>query len=210
MKWLVLLASAAVPLTAQSVFYSKHFPGSLPAYVSVEISKNGSAVYKEAPDDDNPVEFRIPDAETQEVFALAEKLDRFKRPLESGLKVARMGDKTFRFVNGDEKNEVKFNFSLDENARVLLDLFERMTETQQLLFILERSVKFDKLGVNKALLQVESAWDRKRIVGPDRFLPLLDRISKNGSYLNMARERSGALAAAFRNPPEKVAATEQK
>jgi hypothetical protein len=209
MNWILPLAAAA-PLLGQSVFYSKHFPGSLPAYVSVEISKDGSAVYKEAPDDDNPVGFKMPDAETQEVFALAEKLERFKRPLESGLKVARMGDKTFRFINGEEKNEVKFNFSLDEDAKLLLDLFERMTETQQLLFMLERSVKFDKLGVNQALLQVEAAWDRKRIVGPERFLPLLDRVSKNGSYLNMARERSGALAAAFRNPPPKNAATEQK
>ena len=209
MRWVSCVA-AALPLFAESVFYSKHFPGSLPAYVSIEISKDGSAVYKEAPDDDNPIEFKMPEGETLELFALTERLDRFKRPLESGLKVARMGEKTFRFTNGAEKNEVKFNFSLDENARVLLDLFERVTETQQLLFILERSVKFDKLGVNNALLQVESAWDRKRIIGADRFLPLLDRVSKNGSYLNMARERAGTLAQAFRDPPQKTAVSEQK
>lgn len=193
-----------LPLAAQSVFYSKHFPGSIPAYVSVEVSKDGSAVYKEAPDDDNPVEFKMPAPETQEIFALAEKLEHFKRPLESNLKVARMGDKTFRFVNGEEKTEAKFNFSLDEDARVLLDVFERITETQQLLFVLERTVRFDKLGVNKALLQIEAAWDRNRIVGADRFLPMLDRVAKNGSYLNMARERAGALAQAFRNPVAKA------
>lgn len=193
-----------LPLAAQSVFYSKHFPGSIPAYVSVEVSKDGSAVYKEAPDDDNPVEFKMPEPETQEIFALAEKLEHFKRPLESNLKVARMGDKTFRFVNGEEKTEAKFNFSLDEDARVLLDVFERITETQQLLFVLERTVRFDKLGVNKALLQIEAAWDRNRIVGADRFLPMLDRVAKNGSYLNMARERAGALAQAFRNPVAKA------
>src|SRR5687767_5344635 len=122
-----------------------------------------------------------------------------------------MGEKTFRFVNGDEKHEVKFNFSLDENAKVLLDLFERVTETQQLLFLLERSVRFDKLGVNKALLQFESALDRKRIVGPDRFLPMLDRVAKNSSFLNMARERAAALAQSIREPqPIAAAPTEQK
>lgn len=207
---IVLPLLFAAPLFAQSLFYSKHFPGSVPAYVSVELNKEGSAVYKEAPDDENPVEFKMPEADTQEMFALVEKLDRFKRPLESGLKVARMGEKTFRFVNGAEKHEVKFNFSLDEDAKVLLDLFERVSETQQLLFLLERTARFDKLGVNKALLQIEAAWDRKRIVGPERFLPMLDRVAKNGSYLNMARERAGALAEAFRNTPVKSAATEHK
>jgi hypothetical protein len=210
MKHCVLLV-AALPLLGETVFYSKHFPGSVPAYVSVEVSRDGSAVYKEAPDDDNPVEFKMSASEIEQIFSLADKLEHFKRPLESGLKVARMGEKTFRFVDGDEKHEVKFNFSLDPDARSLADHFERVTETQQLLFLLEKSVRFDKLGVNNALLQVEAAWDRKRIVGPERFLPLLDRVAKNGSYLNMARERASALAQAFRNPaPTTTAATEQQ
>jgi hypothetical protein len=200
MKGLASLLVAA-PLLAQTLFFSKDFPGSMPAYVSVQVSRDGSAVYQEAPDDPDAVDFKLPETTVQEMFDLASKLDHFKRPLESGLKVARMGEKTFRFIDTGAKHEVKFNFSIDENAKLLLDLFERVTETQQLLFTLERSVRFDKLGVNKALLQIESAWDRKRIVGPERFLPLFERVAKNGSYLNMARERAGALAQAFRNPP---------
>ena len=35
-----------------------------------------------------------------EMFDLAEKLDQFKHPIESGLKVANMGTKTFRFEDG--------------------------------------------------------------------------------------------------------------
>lgn len=192
---------AVLPLAAQTVFYSKSFPGSVPAYVSVEVQKDGTAVYKESPEDENPVDFKMPPAETQEIFALAEKLDRFKRQVESGLNVAKMGEKTFRFVDATGKNEVKFNYSLDLDAKALLDLFERVSETQMLLFELEKTARFDKLGVNKSLLQIESAWDRKRLVGPERFLPMLDRVAKNGSYLNMARERAGALAEIFRNPP---------
>ena len=81
-----------------------------------------------------------------------------------------------------------------------------MTETQQLLFDFERTARFDKLGVNNSLLKIEAAWDRKRLVGPSRFLPLLDRVAKNDSYLNMARDRAAALAAAFRAPKPKTAA----
>ncbi|MBI1898706.1 MAG: hypothetical protein HYZ57_09970 [Acidobacteria bacterium] len=192
--------SAAPSLPGQRVMYTKSFPGSVPAYVGIELSSDGSAVYKEAPDDEQPVKFQIPREAAGEIFALARKLDRFKRPLEANLKVANMGIKTLRWEDGAEKNEVKFNYSLDLDAKALTDWFERLTETQLHLFALERAVRFDKLGVHKAILQVEAAYDRQRLVGLERFLPMLDRVAKNESYLHMARERAAALAAAFRNP----------
>jgi hypothetical protein len=166
--------------------------------------KYGEAVYKEAPDDQDPISFKVSPEDTNEIFNLIEKLDRFKRPLESNLKVANMGMKTFRFEDGATKNEAKFNYSLDPDANLLLDWFERMTETQRLHFDLERTAKFDRLGVNKTLLQIEAAYDRKRLIGVDRFLPLLDRVAKNDSYLHMARERAAALADTFRNPKPKT------
>ena len=102
---------------APRLFYSKSFPGSTPAYVQITLDKSGEAVYREAPDDDLPLKFQLTEAETAEVFALAEKLDYFKHPLESGLKVAFMGTKTFRYENGAEKTEVKFNYSEDPTPR---------------------------------------------------------------------------------------------
>lgn len=206
MKAAILLLTPVV-LFADSipkVLYTKSFPGSIPAYVSVELLRNGQAIYKEAPDDENPVSFKVSPEDTGEIFNLVDKLEHFKRPLESNLKVANMGMKTFRFEDGTAKNEAKFNYSLDADANLLLDWFERITETQRLQFDLERTAKFDRLGVNKTLLQIEAAYDRKRLIGVDRFLPLLDRVAKNDSYLHMARERAAALADAFRNPKPKI------
>ena len=202
---LLLTASTLFAATGPVVTYTKSFPGSVPAYVSVTIQKDGRAVYKEAVDDEDPVSFKISAEEVQMLFGLADTLDHFQNPLESGLKVANMGKKTFAWQDGAQKHETSFNFSLDENAKTLLDWFERVTETQQLYFALERTVRFDKLGVNKSILQVEAAWDRKRLVGPERFLPLLDRVAKNDSYLHMARERAAALAEVFRNPKPRPA-----
>jgi hypothetical protein len=207
MKAAVLFLAAAGLFAADSIpkiLYTKSFPGSVPAFVSVELLKNGQATYKEAPDDADPISFKVSPEDTNEIFNLVDKLERFKRPLESNLKVANMGAKTFRFEDGATKNEAKFNYSLDADANLLLDWFERMTETQRLQFDLERTAKFDRLGVNKTLLQIEAAYDRKRLIGVDRFLPLLDRVAKNDSYLHMARERAAALADAFRNPKPKT------
>jgi hypothetical protein len=208
MKPAALLAFAFTALCANEsaprILYTKSFPGSVPAFVSVELHKTGEAIYKEAPDDEQPVDFKMSAEDAAQIFSLVDKLERFKRPLESNLKVANMGLKTFRFEDGAAKNEVKFNYSLDEDARVLTDWFERITETQRLHFDLERTAKFDRLGVNKTLLQIQSAFERNRLVGPDRFLPLLDRVAKNDSYLHMARERAASLADAFRNPKPKI------
>lgn len=191
------------------ILYSKSFPGSTPAFVSISVHRDGRGEYREAPDDENPLRFTLSEGEVGEIFALSDKLGRFTRPLESGLKVANMGIKTFRYEDGKEKNETKFNYSLDLDARQLADWFERIIETELHLLNLEKTVRFDKLGVNNALLQLEASWDRKRLVAPQQFLPLLERVIKNDSYLHMARERAAALADVFRAvqaPPQPKAA----
>jgi hypothetical protein len=199
MKWLAALLSCSGLCAAEArLFFSKSFPGSTPAYVAITVDHSGAGEYKEAADDDNPLKFQLSAADTAEMFGLADKLDRFKRPLESPLKVAQMGMKTFRFEEEGKSTDVKFNFSEDADARSLLDWFERISETGQNYYALERAVKYDKLGVNQALLQFNIAMDRKRVVSPQLFLPMLDRVAKNATYLNMARTRAANLAEAIR------------
>lgn len=202
MKVFVFLATAATLAAAEpALFYSKSFPGSVPAYVSITLARDGEAIYKESPDDEAPAKLKLAKEEVDEMFTLAEKLEQFKRPLESGLKVAFMGEKTFGWqVDAANKQEQKFNYSQDPDANKLLDWFEKITLSEVLFFQLQRTVRYDKLGVHKSILQVEAAWDRQRIVGLDQFLPLLDRVAKNSSYLNIARERAAGLAEVMRAP----------
>jgi hypothetical protein len=200
----VLSAAALMAADLPKIVYSKSFPRSTPAYVEIVVDKEGHGVYKEAKDDESPMEFQLAPAEAEAVFDLAAKLDHFSKPLESSLKVAFMGDKTFRWENGAEKREVKFNFSMNVEAQQLWDWFERMAETEQRFAVLDNSAHFQQLGVNDALLQFEAALDRKRLVALAQFLPLLDRIAASERYMHMARERAAALAEAIRNPPPKA------
>ena len=202
MKWSSILLFASVLFAGDGprLFYSRSFPGSVPAYFQVTLEQNGDAEYREAPDEDNPLKFHLTEAETHAVFGLAEKLDYFKHPLESPVKVAFMGAKTFRYENGEGKSEVKFNYSEDPSARELMDWFERMGESAEHRIELERTAKYDRLGVLKSLLLLESAMDRKRLVGMDQYLPMLDRIAKNESYMHTARARAAEIAEAIRNP----------
>jgi hypothetical protein len=177
--------------------FTKSFPGSVPEYVEISVEKNGTAVYKEAPDDNNPITIQLAQTDADAMFALSDKLDHFTRPLESGLKVAFMGKKTMRYDDGTP-HEAQFNYSADPDAQALLDWFERIAETERGYIELERTVKYDKLGVQNALILIQAARDQKRLIAPQQFLPLLDRIVKNESYLHMARERAAAFAGEIR------------
>jgi hypothetical protein len=199
--WWLLTASAVFAADLPRITYSKSFPGSTPAYVAIIIDKSGRAEYREAPDDNDPLLFQLAEKEAGEIFGLAEKLGRFTRPLEANLKVANTGLKTFRYESGQEKQEVKFNYSMDPDARLLWDWFERITESEQHFINLQRAARYDKLGVHKALLLLEASRDRNRLVAAQQFLPLLDRIVKNESYLHMARVRAANLADSFRASP---------
>lgn len=186
---------------APRLFYSKYFKGSVPEFSAITVERSGEVTYQEAKEDDNPIRVQMSEAETREIFELAEKLDRFKHPIESGLKVANMGTKTFRFEDGPEKHEVQFNYSLDTSAQALLDAFERIAESEQDFINLDRAAHYDKLGVNDALLLLQISLEHKRLVAIQQFLPLLDRIAKNDSYLHIARERATGLAETIRKPP---------
>jgi hypothetical protein len=202
MKWslILLFASALFAGDGSRLVYSKSFPGSVPAFMQVILDKSGNIEYREAEDDELPIKFQLSGADTQTVFDLAGKLDYFKRPLESPLKVAFMGTKTFRYENGDQKSETKFNYSEDLAARDLQDWFERMAESAEHHIGLDRAAKYDKLGVVKALTVLESAMERKRLVGLEQFLPTLDRIAKNETYMHTARARASEIAEAIRAP----------
>jgi hypothetical protein len=205
-NWLLCLVAAALPAgpafsaDGPRLFYSKSFPGSKPAYVQINLARSGDVEYREAPDEDNPIRFHLSDTDTQEIFGLVEKAGSLKRPLEAHLKVAFMGTKTFRYENGSEKNEVQFNYTQDPAGQMLADWFERIAETAQRRIDLERTAKYDKLGVVDSLLQLEISLDKKRLLAPEQFLPLLDRVANNESYMHTARTRAAEVATAIRNP----------
>jgi hypothetical protein len=185
---------------APRLFYSRAFPGSKPDYIQIVVEKSGDAVYQEAVDDDLPLKFKLKPEDTTAIYELAGKLDHFKHPLEAPVKVAFMGTKTFRFIDGDDKTEVKFNYSEDPSAQQLQDWFERMAESAQRRIELERAAKYDHLGVDQALNGIEESFENGRVVAPEQYLPMLDRVAKNETYMHQARAKAAELAEYIRKP----------
>lgn len=195
---LMALAAVSTLAAADRLVFRKSFPGSKPPYVEITLGRDGAAEYREDPKDDNPVIFKMKQTETDVYFDLAAKLDHFAKPLESGLKVANMGKKTLRWEGEGGPKEQSFNFSELQEAKDLLDLFEKIAQSERNFIELEYAVRFDKLGVNKAVLNLETTRDQGRLAAPEQFLPLLDKAAANEAIMNMARSRAAALAESIR------------
>lgn len=179
---------------ADAIFFSRTFPGSAPPYFEVEVDSDGHAVYREAPDEEDPLTFTLVAGDRDWLFAQTQELELFNRELASKRKVAFTGDKVLRFESDSEtKGEAKFVYTENKVAAELVTWFLRVSETERYYIDLERAVQFDRLGVNNALLALHTAYDKGRIVAPEQFLPLLEKVVAQQKIMHVARARASAL-----------------
>ena len=59
-------------------------------------------------------------------------------------------------------------------------------------------MRYDRLGINDALLQFESDLNRGLLPEPQRLLPLLDQITSDGKFVDIARQRARTLGERLR------------
>ena len=95
---------------------------------------------------------------------------------------------------------MKFNYTLDESATQLLNIFEGLARQESDLSTLVRVMRYDKLGVNDAVLQIETDYNNKLFPEPERFLGALDQVSADDKFIDIARQRARSLASRIRNP----------
>ncbi len=208
----LLLLNCATLAATPRLTYTRAFPGSSPEYFRITVDAAGNLEYSEALKDDQPVRAHMAESETAPLFDMAGKLDYFKTPLESGLRVANTGKKVFRYEDGNgASSETTFNYSVNETAQKLLEKLEQIGASERAYLDLDRTIHFDKLGVNDALAEIEALWVRKQLAAPEQFVPLLTRVASHESFMHLARERAARLKDEFEKPqPATVAASDPK
>ena len=95
-------------------------------------------------------------------------------------------------------HETQYNYTLNHAATQLAMIFEGLSQQQQDLDLLEQKLKYDRLGVNDALLQFEKDLAQRTLPEPERLLPVLDRIAADTRVVDVARQRARALAERIR------------
>jgi hypothetical protein len=198
--WLLVPAAGANPGGA-TVTYRRVFKGSSPEFIEVKISEQGKSTFdiRQLDEDTDPEPFDVGAAVQKRIFDLAAELKYFAiANLDIQKRIANLGQKTFRYENGAEVHETSFNYTLNPQAAQLMQIFEGLARQQQDLVLLQRQSKFDRLGVNDALMQFESDMDHRLLPEPERLLPVLDQIAADSHFVEIARSRARALAERIR------------
>jgi hypothetical protein len=198
--FLCLLACAfAAGAAGSAVFtYRRIFKSSTPEFIEIKIDENSdkaSYEIRQLDEDPGAAAFEIGAPLRQKIFELIGQLHYFNGlDLDIHRKIANLGEKTFRWERGSEAHEVKFNYTVNTAAAQLLQICEGLARQQELSEILQRRIKYDRLGVNDALLELETDLSKGVLPEPQRLLPLLDQIAGDYRFVYIARQGAGALA----------------
>lgn len=191
----------ATPNDGATITYRKVFKSSYPEFTEIKISQSGAATYdvRQLSDPSAPQAAQISAPLAARIFGLAAKLHNFDGiDIEMHHRVANLGEKTFTYQRGAETHSVIFNYTLNEPASQLLAIFDDLARQQTDLSDLERTMRYDRLGVNDVLMQLEKDYDNKLFLQPDQFLPALDQLAADSHFIDIARQRARSLAARIR------------
>jgi hypothetical protein len=211
LKFLVVLAvlfvasvtgATAAPSSAKLAF-RRVFPSSTPEYIEISVREDSDAAtfeIRQLDEEPGSLPFEVSPALRAKMFALAAELNHFQKlDLDVHRRIANLGEKTFRWEQGSQKFETKFNYTLNSSATQLLQIFEGLARQQEHFVLLSRRMRYDRLGINDALLQFETDLNHGLLPEPSRLVPLLDQISSDSKFVEIARQRARNLADRIRH-----------
>jgi hypothetical protein len=194
--------SAPAPSGAKLTF-RRVFKGSSPEFIEISVredSDTGAYEIRQLDEDAGSLPFQVSAAWRTKMFDLAAQLKHFQgQDLDVHRKIANLGEKTFRWESGKEVHEAKFNYTLNSSAAQLLQIFEGLARQQEHVDLISRRMRYDRLGINDALLQFESDLNRSLLPEPQRVVPLLDQIAGDSHFVDIARQRARSLAERIRH-----------
>src|SRR5216683_3001156 len=201
-----MLASAALSIPAPSgakLTFRRVFKGSTPEFIEITVRDDSdTAAYeiRQLEEDPGSSPFQVSSGLRAKMFDLAAQLKHFQgQDLDVHRKIANLGEKTFRWESGAEVHEARFNYTLNSAATQLLQIFEGLARQQEHVDLISRRMRYDRLGINDALLQFESDLNRSLLPEPQRVLPMLDQIAADSKFVDIARQRARSLAERIRH-----------
>jgi hypothetical protein len=184
------------------ITFRKVFKTSYPEFVEIKINQGGAGTYdiRQLDEDANPQPFEVSAPLAERIFALAAKLNNFQNvDLDVHRRLANLGAKSLLYEKGAEKHETDFNYTLDDTATQLVNIFEGLARQTTDLADLVRTMRYDHLGVNDVMQQIERDYNSKLLPEPERLLPTLDQLAGDEKFIDLARTRARNLAGRIRS-----------
>ena len=194
--------AAPAPAGAKITF-RRVFKGSSPELIEINIREDSDVAsyeIRQLDEDAGSAPFQVGAPLRAKMFDLAAQLHHFQGlDLDVHRKIAYLGEKTFRWESGSEVHEIKFNYTLNPSASQLLQICEGLARQQEHADMISRRMRYDRLGINDALLQFESDLNRSLLPEPQRLLPMLEQIAGDPKFVDIARQRARSLAERLRH-----------
>lgn len=208
------------PPAVSTVTFTFDWPSIEPHRYVISLDSSGNAAYQSwtadpaaaqsSAGDPYLLKFTASAAARDRILALARQLKYFNGDFEYRKhRVASTGDKTLAYADPDKQYETRYNWS--ENAAIgeLTALFQGMSTTIESGRRLEHLHRFERLGLDEELKNLEHLAVEHRATELQIIAPIIERLAEDPAVLNIARQRARHILQIARVPPAASGASPQ-
>lgn len=170
-----------------------------PPHYSIAVDSAGRGAYTAVDDQTGSgepymVKFTVTQSVRERIFADAEALNYFRGQFDfTRHRIAFTGSKTLSYADPTRHSQTVYNWSENTRLMALTDLFTAMANT----FIggrkLEYQHRFDRLGLNDTLKEMETQAKNSNLAEVHVIEPVLHEIADDPAVMNIARQRARRL-----------------
>jgi hypothetical protein len=175
---------------------------------TIDVASDGKSHFEGTPHpdetndtDEYQQDFTLSASDRQRVFDAAQKLNYFHADFDSHLKhIAHTGTKTLEYRSGETDNTTRFNWSQNPDVDALTRFFEGIATTVDCERKLAFQYRFDKLGMDKRLKELEDLQASHDVEALSILAPILHKIAGDPNLMNISRESARRLLRTIEQP----------
>ncbi len=186
---------------AATVTFTFNWSSVEPHRYVISVDSSGSAVYQSwtadpeaeqsGAGDPYMLKFATSAAARERIFTLAGQLNYFNGDYEyHKRRVAWTGEKTLAYADADKQYVTRYNWSEDAGIGELTALFQGISATIECGRRLERLHRFDRLGLDEELKNLERLTAEHQAAELQLIAPILQQLTEDPAVLNIARQRA--------------------
>jgi hypothetical protein len=197
---------------APTVTFTFDWAGVEPHRYVISVDSGGNAVYRSWTADPGSeqssavdpygLKFAVSGAARDRIFALALQLNYFNGDFEYRKhRVASTGDKTLAYADPDKQYATRYNWSENAGISELTAFFQGMSATIEAGRRLERLYRFERLGLDEELKNLERLASERQATELQLIAPILEQLAQDPAVLNIARQRARHILQMAAVPP---------
>lgn len=213
--------SAPIPIVMFDFVWSSVNPG----HYAIAVDSTGTAAYRSdetGQDSQTPgvpyiLKFQVSEPTRSRIFELANEVNHFRGNFDyTKGRIAQTGTKTLTYMEGHlpndfehavkgHENSTSYNWSENPAIQELTKIFQNMSSTFEIGRKLEFEKRFDKLGIDAELRNLESMQKEDGVQQLHVIVPVLKNIINDASLMHIARERARKIIERAQQPKEQEA-----